>query len=755
MGGIWWSVVSPESERPVVLQLLADMGVTHDTGDPMEGVVSALPYDPVIVVLDGTNARTEEAADVARSIARSRPLATFVLTSAAFPELADFSLIELGPLETSGAESPGSAPADLMLKDRLNRRNLAVEIDEADLAHLASRVGGWPLALEILAGHLVTPAGRYRLETGGLLSLPLRGSDRHEAAVSLIDLLQEALQWLSEEARTAFMAISVFEGAFTVEFALKVLSPWFDSNRALNLLEQLQRHSLLSIDSSSVWSGYRMADAVRIFARDRAENAGVLAAARESVLRVLAEIGSRTEAIAHSTWADRRSTAAAHEQDLAAAVEYAARSSDSRLANVVALQAIGLANSGRTTQAVNVTDILMKTDLEPSLELMICHVARAAYLCDVHENTLAGPVFGAPLAGWFQVHPRDEWLRQSEESLGIAETIGAELGLGGTSALLGFARSAQRLAVGDLEGAIEGFGDSLARLESIGDFATLSVWRYRLGEAHFAAGRDGKAEQLFKEVASTSRNLGLRLLDAAALSGLARIAIARQDWRTATEFLSEAESISSETRDPLGVVVNALRQMYLGAFAGDRALMDRARSVASDPLRSVGSVRLHTLFSVFDTIETVSQSGWDIEPSRLRERTISIAQGDPFKAAEIQVLMLQLAERDGVESLGTLYEDAIEAILDPGRRRRALDKVTGLGGYGTYLLCARAAHLAGDEEMGGELGRLAGKVRTRYRMTRSPSPLAHEGEPEQTPEIGELWEEVDRRAPSLRRILTG
>jgi tetratricopeptide (TPR) repeat protein len=266
-GGEGWlcDVSEARSEAGLVSAVARTLDVPLGQADPVAQLARAIgSRGPVVLVLDNF----ERVAHLAGVIDRWRsraPEARLVVTSRIPLDLVDQHVVDVDVLD------PASAKA--LIATRARARGVDVA-DDPELAELAKRLDGLPLALELAAGRLGVLTVRDVLERLGLSLLRGSTDDRHGT-------LQAALDWSSElltgGERAGLLQLSVFVGGFTLASAEEVLDlP--DGARALEVVEALLEQSWLTAHEGRLG----MLGPVRAYAEAGLQDGG-RAAARHGV----------------------------------------------------------------------------------------------------------------------------------------------------------------------------------------------------------------------------------------------------------------------------------------------------------------------------------------------------------------------------------------------------------------------------------------------------------------------------------------
>ena len=148
----------------------------------------------------------------------------------------------------------------------------------ADVAEIARRLDGLPLAIELAAVRIrvLTPAEILRRLGGALDLLEARSGDRPDRQQTLRAAIAWSHDLLRFEDQVAFRRLGVFSGGFTLEAAEKVLAetpdPWIDPLDAVTVLVE---QSLIRTEEDALGeTRYRMLETVRAFALEELSRSG-------------------------------------------------------------------------------------------------------------------------------------------------------------------------------------------------------------------------------------------------------------------------------------------------------------------------------------------------------------------------------------------------------------------------------------------------------------------------------------------------
>ncbi|MCW3842420.1 helix-turn-helix domain-containing protein [Micromonospora yasonensis] len=169
------------------------------------------------------------------------------------------------------------------------------------LADLVRRLGGLPLAIELMAARgrildVTELLDRYGdrvldLATGGRSGW--RPADRPAASVTLREAVATSYRLLAREERAALRGLSAFRNRWSVELAEELLADGGDRQDVVPLLDRLRELGLLNVRGTGPFR-FRLLDAVRDFAAEQAAGEGDLARIRHRHALVVAGLVRRT-----------------------------------------------------------------------------------------------------------------------------------------------------------------------------------------------------------------------------------------------------------------------------------------------------------------------------------------------------------------------------------------------------------------------------------------------------------------------------
>jgi predicted ATPase len=278
------SIAEPEL---VVPRIAAAVGVTIEgVRPPLDVLVEQLADTPTLLVLDNLEQIVGVAPDLDQLLAGC-PGLKILATSRTVLRLRAEREYPVGPLTVPAFSGPAaiealaSLPAVQLFVDRAQaaRYDFALTDENAlAIVEVCRRLDGLPLAIELAA------ARTRLLEPDALLAR--LGSRLDALGTGPVDLperqrtLRATVEWsfglLDDEEQHMLATLSIFVEGWTVEAAVHVSG--LTEDRALDLLDSLAGHSLVSVDATDVGPRFRMLAAIRELGAERLAAGADLAA---------------------------------------------------------------------------------------------------------------------------------------------------------------------------------------------------------------------------------------------------------------------------------------------------------------------------------------------------------------------------------------------------------------------------------------------------------------------------------------------
>jgi predicted ATPase/DNA-binding SARP family transcriptional activator len=349
---IWIDLVALAGADDLPGSIAAALGAAEPT--PSAGWVSVaatLGREPPVLMLDSCDRLIPACASLARGLLENHPGACILATSREALGVPGEQIVPLAPLDAppEGVTDPrgiAASPAVQLLVQRAAeaRPGFAVTSQNAaDLAAIARRLDGLPLAIDLAGGRLRTlsPAellgrlhDRFRLLSGTAGSRIAR----HQT-------LFAAISWghdlMSEPEQIVFRRLSVFRGSFGLAEAEAVCGGGSISDvDVTGLLGRLVDRSMLLAEPTERATRFRLLETLRDFAADLAGRHEDVDGLRRRHLRAYRRLVQRTEpALRGPQLLDGLADLDTDRANIAAALEWAVEASGE------GDQALGLAGS--------------------------------------------------------------------------------------------------------------------------------------------------------------------------------------------------------------------------------------------------------------------------------------------------------------------------------------------------------------------------------------------------------------------------
>ncbi|HEV2369420.1 MAG TPA: hypothetical protein VGR90_06060, partial [Acidimicrobiales bacterium] len=222
-GGAWLVDTGAAEDKRDLVRMMAATVIRPGREVESVGELAGLLADqPALVVLDRCEHLIDSAVEVVDALVRRGACVRVLLTSRTRPTRklsagTRYRELMLGPLAVppdgplSAAQAARCESVELFV-DLARRSTPPFRVDESnvdDVARLSRRLGGVPLAIEMVAAHTsaITP-GRLLAEMDGILGSTPSGPERDDL-IEIIDWSYRLLGWPERE---AYHALSVFAG---------------------------------------------------------------------------------------------------------------------------------------------------------------------------------------------------------------------------------------------------------------------------------------------------------------------------------------------------------------------------------------------------------------------------------------------------------------------------------------------------------------------------------------------------------------
>lgn len=274
--------------------------------DPVDAVVEFVAQRSLLLVVDNCEHLLAAAAALADTLLRSAPRLTILATSREPLRVPGEVVFRVPSLDIPDPDRP-LEPSELL---RYEAMRLFVErasaaapgfvLDEQnvmDVARICFRLDGLPLALELAAGRsgaLGPAAIAERLDA----QFRVLGTANH-ASPTRQQTLSATLQWshelLEPDERMLFRRLAVFAGGFELDAVERVCAgELVDGPGIADVLARLVEKSLVAVeDGASRVRRYRLLETVRLYARERLDEASESAMLAERHARWMLELAEQ------------------------------------------------------------------------------------------------------------------------------------------------------------------------------------------------------------------------------------------------------------------------------------------------------------------------------------------------------------------------------------------------------------------------------------------------------------------------------
>jgi len=244
---------------------------------PLQALTEILGDDPWLLIVDNLEQVVNAAGDLGELLTRC-PGVTILATSRTALGLRAEREYPVPPLpppadpSTVPLEDLRSSPAVELFVDRARmvRPDFALTADNAAaVAEICRRLEGLPLAIELASARtrLLNPAVLLDRLARSLDALGTGTVDLPERQRTLRATVEWSVGLLEEAERSLLEVAAVFVDGWTIQAAAKAAG--LDEDRALELSEELARHSLIYLDSSGPAPRSRMLETIRVFVAER------------------------------------------------------------------------------------------------------------------------------------------------------------------------------------------------------------------------------------------------------------------------------------------------------------------------------------------------------------------------------------------------------------------------------------------------------------------------------------------------------
>ena len=540
--GTAYVALAPVHDARLVLPAIGRaVGMTGVEGaSALDAVADHLATSHLLLVLDNLEHVLDAADDVAELVGRCTGL-TVLVTSRAPLRVRGEAQYAVPPLalprtDAGSLADVAASPAGALLLARAGDVAAGVSFDDADAAALATlchRLGGLPLALELVSTRVRVLSPSELLHRVDDLLAAAGPRDLPERQRTLRATLDWSYGLLGQGEQRLLRALSVFSGGCTLD-ALEAVA----GRDALPLLDGLVEHSLVAVEPDS-GRRFTMLEPVAQYARALLEEAGEADAARLAhalhFLALAEQAAPEYERAAQLTWLERMDRENANTSSaLQWALDHGRPEVAARLGWALWLF---WWLRGHLLLGRRVMEQVAQQELPPAL--------RSRALLSAAAMAFAQSDIPASEAGW------QEALREAERADDPQAQAQAQASLGLVA-----------LATGDLASAGERFRATVPLAEAAGPGGdwVRALSRIWLGTVQLLTGSPADAAASLAVGLEDARRRGDRLAQYVALYTLAQTALAAGDAATAEEHLDEGLELAWEIGDlaNLAYLVEAL-----------------------------------------------------------------------------------------------------------------------------------------------------------------------------------------------------
>ena len=555
--------------RPVASVLASRLGLRERPGVSWrESALAALRERYGLLLLDGAEHYPEEVAALAGEFLASAPGLCIMVTSRVVLGVPGEVCSAVPPLDcpsvAAGAREIAASDAVRLFIARASDRLpgfSAADVPPHAVGELCRRLGGLPLAIELIAGWVGTLSVREILQQRvTLLEYDPPGAP---GSRKLADVLRASYDLLRPGQQRALRLLSVFTTPFSLADAQAVAD--VSEQDVAGVIRGLVDASWLVVTRGPEQNRFSMVETIREFATARLREAGEAAAARRRHAMHFADLAIQSSSSLAGPdvrrWAARLASAV---DDLRAMMQWAHENGEVDLGLEVgaALWRWWL-TSGRLSSG--------RAWLDKFLTAAGEHPVRTS-----EKSQRIGRAVCAAAVLAVENGDYAEAVRLATRAMHILEPIGRGEDLALAATVLG---SAQRY-LGDRADARRSFQTALDLRAAIGDRAKLAMATNNLAVLEIDDGNLGRARELLEQNLIIKRQIGEPRSIAIGLVNLADVLIKDGRWQAAHASLAEAARTSrrpAPDHGPRPVQPGPTRGRAAELEAGGRALHRRRR----------------------------------------------------------------------------------------------------------------------------------------------------------------------------------
>jgi predicted ATPase/DNA-binding CsgD family transcriptional regulator/transcriptional regulator with XRE-family HTH domain/predicted negative regulator of RcsB-dependent stress response len=530
--------------RPVVSVLATRMGLRERPGVPWrESAIAVLKVRPTLLVVDGAEHYRAEVAALAGEFLASVPDLCILITSRVVLGMPGEVCWAVPPLDcpsvAAGASEIAASDAVRLFVARASERLpdfTATDVSPHAVGELCRRMGGLPLAIELIAGWVGTLSMREIVQQRvALLDYDPPGA---QGGRKLAHVLSASYDLLQPGQQRTLRLLSVFATPFSLADAQAVTG--ISEQQAAGAIRGLVDASWLVVSRGHEQNRFGMVEAIKEFAAARLQAAGEAPQAHRRHAMHFADVAIQSldslVGVDARRWIDRLASAV---DDLRAMLQWVLDNGEVDLGLEVGAAlwrwwlTTGRLSSGRAW-------------LGKFLAAAAEHPVRT-----VEENQRIGRVLCAAAVLAVENDDYAEAVRLSRRALDIFEPLGPGEDLAVAATVLG---SAQRY-LGERAEARRSFQTALDVRAAAGNRARLAMAINNMALAELDDGNLDRARELLEQNLVIKRQLGDSRSIAIGLINLAEVLIKDGRWQAAQQSIAEAAGLAVGQPQITGMVL--------------------------------------------------------------------------------------------------------------------------------------------------------------------------------------------------------
>ena len=539
-----------EAVRPpqsAVSALATRLGLRDRPGvTALESALAALQGRPALLLLDGAEHHRGQVAQLAGELLASVSGLRMIVTSRVVLGIAGEVCWAVPPLEcpsvTSGAPEIAASDAVRLFIARASDRLpgfSAADVPPHAVGELCRRLGGLPLAIELIAGWVGTLSIReILLQRTALLEYEPPGA---HGGRKLADVLRASYDLLGPGQQRALRLLSVFAAPFSLADAQEVAD--LGEQDAAVAVRGLVDASWLAVTRGAEQNRFSMVEAIREFAAARLYEVGEAQQARQRHARHFASLAA--QGAGSSGGPDARRWTARLEaavDDLDATLQWAAETGEIDLALEVC---VWLTRWWLSTGRLSVGRAWINRFLG------MAESTREGGARTAAEGVRIGRALSSAAMLAVETDDYGETIRLARQALSIFEPLGPSEDLAVAATALG---SAHRY-LGELAEARRRFQAALDVRAAVGDRAKLAMAVNNMALIEIDDGNLDRARELLEQNLIIKRQLGEPRSIAIGLLNLADVLVRDRRWQAAQAPLAEAAELVVGQPQLMGLVL--------------------------------------------------------------------------------------------------------------------------------------------------------------------------------------------------------